>query len=86
VFDALPDVPPLVWGRDESHVGEMWTCNSITSWALTQAGIDTDAIPPPDGGRAPGWGAGRAVGQSRGRQGWDGAGGAPSTSKNSSSG
>ena len=61
VFDDLPEVPRLVWGRDESHVGEMWSCNSITSWALTRAGIDTRGIALPEHGRAPGWDAGRAV-------------------------
>ena len=66
IFDDLPDVPRLVWGRDESHVGEMWSCNSITSWALTRAGIDTRAIALPDCGRAPGWDAGRTVAE-RGR-------------------
>ena len=63
VFDALPEVPPLVWGRDERHAGEMWSCNSITSWALTVAGIDVSTIPLPPGGRAPGWDAGSAVGR-----------------------
>ena len=63
VFDALPDVPELVWGRDERGAGEMWSCNSITSWALTVAGIDVSAIPLPPGGRAPGWDAGSAVGR-----------------------
>ena len=61
IFDDLPDVPRLVWGRDESDVGEMWSCNSITSWALTRAGVDTREIALPDRGRAPGWDAGRTV-------------------------
>lgn len=61
VFDALAEVPRLVWGRDQSHVGEMWSCNSITSWALTSAGIDTSGIPLPEHGRAPGWHAGAVV-------------------------
>ena len=64
VFEALPHVPPLVWGRDEHHVGEMWSCNSITSWALTTARIDTRKIALPRGGRAPGWDAGRVVAES----------------------
>jgi hypothetical protein len=61
VFDLLPSMPSLVWGRDESHAGEMWSCNSITSWALAQAGIDADAISMPPRARAPGWDAGIAV-------------------------
>jgi hypothetical protein len=66
VFDDLPDVPRLVWGRDEHHAGEMWSCNSITSWVLTRAGIDTRAVGLPERGRAPGWDAGRTVAE-RGR-------------------
>lgn len=61
VFDTLPEVPRLVWGRDESDVGDMWSCNSITSWALTRAGVDVHELPLPEGGRAPGWNAGVAV-------------------------
>lgn len=63
VFDALPHVPTLVWGRDERRAGEMWSCNSITSWALTVAGVDVSTIPLPPGGRAPGWDAGSVVGR-----------------------
>ena len=58
VFGLLPTVPTLTWGRDERRAGEMWSCNSIISWALTRAGLDPEAIPLPDGGRAPGWDAG----------------------------
>ena len=61
VFDALPLVPRLVWGRDEAGAGEMWTCNSITSWALARGGIDAAAIILPTHGRAPGWASGIAV-------------------------
>jgi hypothetical protein len=61
IFDALPHVPTLVWGRDEAGAGEMWTCDSIISWALTVAGLDPTGIPLPAGGRAPGWDAGRIV-------------------------
>ena len=64
VFDVLPNTPRLVWGRDESGAGEMWSCNSITSWALTRANLDTLDIELPDHGRAPGWDAGRIVAQS----------------------
>jgi hypothetical protein len=61
VLAVLPEVPPLIWGRDELRAGEMWSCNSIISWALTAAGIDAEAIPLPAGGRAPGWDAGIAL-------------------------
>lgn len=61
VFDLLPRVPTPVWGRDELHAGEWWTCNSITSWVLAAAGVDVDAITFPPRARAPGWDAGIAV-------------------------
>jgi hypothetical protein len=61
VLDLVPFVPPLVWGRDERHTGEMWNSNSVTSWLLTRAGIDAGGIQPPRPGRAPGWGAGLVV-------------------------
>jgi hypothetical protein len=58
VLNLVPSVPALVWGRDESHTGDMWNSNSVISWLLVRAGLDTDAIQPPPGGRAPGWRAG----------------------------
>jgi hypothetical protein len=61
----LPSVPHPVWGRDEADVGEMWNSNSVTSWALSGAGIDAAAVRPPAGGRAPGWSAGIAVAEHR---------------------
>jgi hypothetical protein len=61
IFDGVPEVPAPVWGRDELGTGEMWTCNSLISWVLARAGVDTDAIALPPGGRAPGWGAGVAA-------------------------
>jgi hypothetical protein len=61
VLEQLPLVPALTWGRDESGTGEMWSCNSIVSWALRRAGVDTGVIPLPPGGRAPGWDAGIMV-------------------------
>ena len=68
VFDLLPKVPTLVWGRDELRTGDMWSCNSIVSWTLTAAGVDVDAIPMPANARAPGWDAGREFAlRSRGR-------------------
>jgi hypothetical protein len=65
VLDLLPSVPTPTWGRDELRVGEMWSCNSIVSWVLTEAGLDTDAIALPSNGRAPGWDAGIAVARRR---------------------
>ncbi len=68
---AVPYVPTPVWGRDELGAGEMWNSNSVTSWILQRAGIDTAHIAPPIGGRAPGWSAGLVMAnrcrESRGR-------------------
>jgi hypothetical protein len=59
---ALADsVPAHVWGRDELGVGEMWNSNSVISWLLTKAGVAAMEIPPPKGGRAPGWASGVAA-------------------------
>lgn len=58
VLDLVPDVPPLVWGRDELGAGDMWNSNSVVSWLLARGGIDVAPIAPPTGGRAPGWRAG----------------------------
>ncbi|HEY7627211.1 MAG TPA: hypothetical protein VH761_09085 [Ilumatobacteraceae bacterium] len=58
VLDLLPQVPTLVWGRDELHAGEMWNSNSVVSWVLTKAGVCTTDVHPPVRGRAPGWDAG----------------------------
>jgi hypothetical protein len=61
ILDLVPSVPPLVWGRDERHTGEMWNSNSVISWLLIRAGIDASGIQPPRRGRAPGWRAGLVV-------------------------
>jgi hypothetical protein len=61
VLDLAPSVPTPVWGRDELGTGEMWNSNSLISWLLAHAGIDTDGLKPPAGGRAPGWNAGLVV-------------------------
>jgi hypothetical protein len=61
VLELLPLVPTPTWGRDELRAGEMWSCNSIVSWVLTRAGLDTDGMLLPSDGRAPGWDAGVAV-------------------------
>jgi hypothetical protein len=65
VLELLPSVPTPTWGRDELRAGEMWSCNSVISWVLTRADLDTDAIPLPAHGRAPGWGAGITVARRR---------------------
>ena len=61
VLECLPRVPRLTWGRDESRCGEMWSCNSVISWALTTAGVPIDDVPVPPRSRAPGWSAGIAL-------------------------
>ena len=61
VLDLVPSVPTPVWGRDELHTGDMWNSNSLISWLLVRAGVDTDRLQPPSGGRAPGWDAGLVV-------------------------
>jgi hypothetical protein len=59
----VPRVPPTVWGRDELRTGEMWNSNSVVSWLLVASGHHVDDVTPPRGGRAPGWTAGRIVGE-----------------------
>ncbi len=61
VIDVLPHVPTPTWGRDELDTGDMWNSNSVIAWVLTRAGLVTDAVRPPSGGRAPGWDAGLVV-------------------------
>jgi hypothetical protein len=61
VLDLVPSVPTPVWGRDGLHTGDMWNSNSLISWLLVRAGVDTDSLRPPTGGRAPGWDAGIVV-------------------------
>jgi hypothetical protein len=61
VLEIAPDVPMLVWGRDELHAGDMWNSNSMVAWLISRIGIDAEAIRPPAGGRAPGWNAGIAA-------------------------
>ena len=58
LLEVVPDVPFMVWGRDELGVGDMWNSNSQIAWLLARCGIDVDSIEPPAGGRAPGWRAG----------------------------
>jgi hypothetical protein len=61
LLDLIPQVPTPVWGRDELGTGEMWNSNSVIAWVLARSGIDTGAVKPPAGGRAPGWQAGLVV-------------------------
>jgi hypothetical protein len=61
ILELVPSAPPLVWGRDERHAGDMWNSNSVISWLLTRSGIDAGKIQPPPGGRAPGWCGGVAI-------------------------
>lgn len=61
LLELVHQVPFLVWGRDELRVGDMWNSNSQIAWLLARAGLDTDSIQPPPGGRAPGWHAGLAA-------------------------
>jgi hypothetical protein len=58
LLNLMPQMPALVWGRDEIGAGEMWDSNSMISWLITRTGLDANSILPPSGGRAPGWNAG----------------------------
>jgi hypothetical protein len=58
LLELVPQVPFLVWGRDELGVGDMWNSNSQIAWLVACTGLDLDTIKPPAGGRAPGWQAG----------------------------
>ena len=66
VLALVPELPAPIWGRDEMHAGGMWNSNSVAAWLLERGGIDTDAIQPPAGGRAPGWRAGIVVARRQG--------------------
>ena len=65
ILDLVPAVPALAWGRDESHVGEMWNSNSVIAWLIARGGLPVEAVRMPAGGRAPGWDAGVAVARNR---------------------
>jgi hypothetical protein len=58
LLELVPQMPVLVWGRDELGAGEMWNSNSMVSWLIARTGLDIDSIEAPAGGRAPGWNAG----------------------------
>jgi hypothetical protein len=61
LWNAVPEMPTPVWGRDELAAGEMWNSNSIVAWLITRSGLPVEQIRPPAHGRAPGWHAGIAV-------------------------
>ncbi len=61
IFDLVPRVPVLVWGRDELGTGDMWNSNSLISWLLASSEHDIGTIKLPPRGRAPGWDAGLAA-------------------------
>ena len=61
LLELVPQAPTPVWGRDELGAGEMWNSNALVSWLLERTGLDVEAIPLPEGGRAPGWSAGVVV-------------------------
>jgi hypothetical protein len=66
VLELVSEVPTPVSGRDECQVGEMWNSNSVTAWLIARAGLPTESIHLPPGGRAPGWRAGLAVARRQG--------------------
>ena len=61
VLGLVATVPTPVWGRDELQAGEMWNSNSLVAWLIAAAGVSTEHLRPPEGGRAPGWHAGVEV-------------------------
>jgi hypothetical protein len=58
LLELVPQMPALVWGRDELGTGEMWNSNAMISWLIAGTGLDVESIKPPARGRAPGWNAG----------------------------
>jgi hypothetical protein len=66
ILDLAPAVPTPTWGRDELHTSDMWNSNSLIAWLLERAGVETDRLMPPPGGRAPGWDAGLVVARRHG--------------------
>jgi hypothetical protein len=58
LLELMPQMPRLVWGRDELGAGEMWNSNSMISWLIARTGLDVNSLKPPAAGRAPGWHAG----------------------------
>jgi hypothetical protein len=70
LLKLVGSVPPLLWGRDELHVGEMWNSNSVVSWLLARSGLKPEEIRAPGGGRAPGWAAGVRIAALRDSENW----------------
>jgi hypothetical protein len=60
MLTLVPHVPVHTWGRDDLGANDMWNSNSLVSWLLARAGLDTSpaSVRMPTGGRAPGWDAG----------------------------
>jgi hypothetical protein len=58
ILSLVPRFPMHTWGRDVLGTGDMWNSNSLVSWLLARAGLETNGLVPPRGGRAPGWDAG----------------------------
>jgi hypothetical protein len=58
LLTTIAEVPPLTWGLDELHAGEMWNSNSLIAWLLARIGQPAETMRPPSHGRAPGWNAG----------------------------
>jgi hypothetical protein len=58
LLGLVETVPPLLWGRDQLNLGEMWNSNSVISWVLARSGLRPEDIRLPTNGRAPGWAAG----------------------------
>jgi hypothetical protein len=52
----------------------MWNSNSMVAWLLASAGVNTEDVRPPPGGRAPGWDAGLVVARRRAPHAGDAAG------------
>jgi hypothetical protein len=61
LLGVVATVPNPVWGRDELNAGDMWNSNSVIAWLIATAGLSTDLLRPPPGGRAPGWSSGLEV-------------------------
>ena len=61
LLDLVAFAPRPVWGRDDLKAGGMWNSNSVAAWLVATAGLGTEELHPPHGGRAPGWGAGLVV-------------------------
>ena len=68
LLKVMLSIPPLTWGRDEIHSGEMWNSNSVISWLLAGSGVDLSKVVFPIRGRAPGWKAGLVLASKQGKE------------------